>query len=73
MDKGVGGWMDECAHAPNWTQHFLPTLGCIYIRAKGKAKATSLPICCIVSSLRVYTTEMCQRQKIKEKIAFALL
>ena len=43
--------------------------GCIYIRAK----ATSLPICCIVSNLWVYTTAMCKRQKIKEKIAFAFV
>ena len=45
-------------------------LGCIYIRANAKAKATSLPICCIVSNLCVYTTAMCKRQKIKEKIRF---
>ena len=38
-----------------------------------KTKATSLPICCIVSNLCVYTTAMCQWQKIKEKIAFALI
>ena len=27
---------------------------------------TSLPICCIVSNMCVYTTAMCERQKIKE-------
>ena len=43
-----------------------PSLRCVYI----KAKATSLPICYIVSNLCVYTTAMCKRQKIKEKNRF---
>ena len=45
-------------------------LGCIYTRAKAKVKATSLPICCIVSYLCVYTTAMSERQKIKENYHF---
>ena len=43
-------------------------LGYIYIRAK--AKATSLQNCCIVSNMCVYTTAMCERQKIKENYRF---
>ena len=39
----------------------------IYFRAD--AKATSLPTCCIVSNLCIYTTAT----KIKEKIAFAFV
>ena len=34
------------------------------------AKVMSLPICCIVSIMCVYTTVMCERQKIKEKNRF---
>ena len=52
-------------------ENMFDVLGCIDIRAKAKAKATSLPISCIVSNLCVYTTAMCKGQKIKEKIAFA--
>ena len=45
-------------------------LWCIYIRAKANVKAMSLPICCIVSYLYVYTTAMSKRQKIKENYRF---
>ena len=50
--------------ADAWCRRALTSvcLGCIYMRVK--AKAMPLPICCIVSNL-------CERQKIKEKIAFA--
>ena len=41
-------------------------LGYIYIRAK----ATSLQNCCIVSNMCVYTTAMCERQKIKGNYRF---
>ena len=41
-------------------------LGCIYTRAK----ATSLPICCIVFNLCVYTTATAAATKIKEKNRF---
>ena len=44
-------------------------LGCIYIIAK----TTSLLFCCIVSNLCVYTTAMCERQKIKGKNRFRVL
>ena len=43
-------------------------LGCIYTTAK--AKVTSLPICCIVFSLCIYTTETAAATKIKEKNRF---
>ena len=46
-------------------------LGCIYTREK--AKTISLPICCIVFNLCVYTTATAAATKIKEKIAFALV
>ena len=52
------------------TSVVIASLGYIYIKANAKAKATSLPICCIVSNLCVYTTAMCKRQQIKEKICF---
>ena len=52
----------------NWSR--LHTLGFIYIRAKGNEKATSLPICCIVSYLCIYTTATAVAANIKEKIAF---
>ena len=42
----------------------------IYIRAKANMKATSLLICFIVSIMCVYSTVMCERQKIKEKNRF---
>ena len=45
-------------------------LGFIYTRAKAKAKATSLPMCCIASYLCVYTTVTSERQKMKEKNRF---
>ena len=45
----------------------LVWIGCTYIRAK----ATLLPICCIVSNQCVYTTAMCEWQRSKKKIAFA--
>ena len=46
-----------------WTR-----LRLIYIRAK--AKATSLPTCCIVSNLCIYTTATAAVAKIKEKNRF---
>ena len=46
-------------------------LGNIYTRAKVKAKATSLPMCCIVFNPCVSATATAAATKIKEKIAFA--
>ena len=43
-------------------------LGCIYIRAR--VKATSLPICCIVFNLCVYTTVTAAATRIKRKNHF---
>ena len=45
-------------------------LGFIYIRAKANAKATSLPTCCIVSDLCIYTTATAVAANIKEKNRF---
>ena len=42
--------------------------GAFILELMQKQKLTSLPICCIVSNLCVYTTMMCKQQKIKEKI-----
>ena len=57
----------EAVRPATWS---IVLLGCIYIRAKVKAKVTSLLICCIVSYLCVYTTVMSGWQKIKENYRF---
>ena len=59
--------IEYCGHCISLSR-YLSLLGYIYITAK--AKATSLPICCIVSYLCVYTTAISERQKIKENYRF---
>ena len=62
-----------CHRAERYVLHFSPILRLIYTRAKVKAKAKSLPTCCIIFNLCVYTTATAAATNIKEKNRFRFL